>query len=170
MFKLRADKSLSLQGGIKVPGDKSISHRSIILGSLAVGKTCVNGLLESEDVLHTVQAMRKFGAIIEKIGEQKWNIHGRGVSGLDEPESPLYLGNSGTGVRLLMGVAASHPFNTFFFGDKSLSKRPMKRVSTPLKMMGANFISRADGCLPLVCIGPRHILPVSYTHLRAHET
>ena len=162
MFKLRADKSLSLQGGIKVPGDKSISHRSIILGSLAVGKTCVNGLLESEDVLHTVQAMRKFGAIIEKIGEQKWNIHGRGVSGLDEPESPLYLGNSGTGVRLLMGVAASHPFNTFFFGDKSLSKRPMKRVSTPLKMMGADFISRADGCLPLVCIGPRHILPIQY--------
>ena len=162
MFKLRTNKSLSLHGDIKVPGDKSISHRSIILGSLAVGETFVNGLLESEDVLHTVQAMGKFGAIIEKIGEQKWSIHGRGVGGLDEPEAPLYLGNSGTGVRLLMGVAASHPFNTFFFGDKSLSKRPMRRVSTPLKMMGANFITRAEGFLPLVCIGPRHILPTQY--------
>ncbi|MBT7733095.1 MAG: 3-phosphoshikimate 1-carboxyvinyltransferase [Rhodospirillaceae bacterium] len=162
MFKLRANKSLSLHGEIKVPGDKSISHRSIILGSLAVGETLVNGLLESEDVLHTVQAMGKFGAIIEKIEEQKWSIHGRGVGGLDEPETPLYLGNSGTGVRLLMGVAASHPFNTFFFGDKSLSKRPMRRVSTPLKMMGADFISRAEGSLPLVCIGPRHILPIQY--------
>ena len=162
MFKLRANKSLSLNGEIKVPGDKSISHRSIILGSLAVGETLVNGLLESEDVLHTVQAMEKFGAIIEKIEEQKWSIHGRGVGGLDEPETPLYLGNSGTGVRLLMGVAASHPFNTFFCGDKSLSKRPMRRVSTPLKMMGADFISRAEGSLPLVCIGPRHILPIQY--------
>ena len=137
MLNLKACYSSSLNGVIKVPGDKSISHRSVILGGLAVGETIVNDLLESEDVLHTIEAMREFGVIIKKLDEQTWSIHGRGVGGFDEPKNALYLGNSGTGVRLLLGLAAGSPINTFFIGDNSLSKRPMRRVTAPLEEMGA---------------------------------
>jgi 3-phosphoshikimate 1-carboxyvinyltransferase len=162
MTKLTANKSSSLNGTLNVPGDKSISHRSIILGGLAIGETIVNGLLESEDVLYTISAMRGFGAIITKKNTNEWSIYGRGISGLDEPDHALYLGNSGTGVRLLMGLAASNPINTFFIGDESLSRRPMKRVSIPLEMMGAKFISRNGGCLPIVCSGPKYISSIQY--------
>jgi 3-phosphoshikimate 1-carboxyvinyltransferase len=162
MTKLIANKSSSLHGTLTVPGDKSISHRSIILGGLAIGETIVNGLLESEDVLHTISAMRGFGAIVTKKSKSEWSIYGRGINGLDEPDHALYLGNSGTGVRLLMGLAASNPINTFFIGDESLSRRPMKRVSIPLEMMGAKFVSRDEGCLPLACSGPRNLSPIQY--------
>jgi 3-phosphoshikimate 1-carboxyvinyltransferase len=113
MLNLKAHNSSSLNGSIKVPGDKSISHRSVIIGGLAVGETIVNGLLESEDVLHTITAMREFGVIVKKLDEQQWSIYGRGVGGFDEPKNALYLGNSGTGVRLLLGLAAGNPINTF---------------------------------------------------------
>ena len=162
MLNLKACNSSSLTGSIKVPGDKSISHRSIILGGLAVGETIVNDLLESEDVLHTIAAMREFGVIVNKLDEQTWSIYGRGVGGFDEPKNALYLGNSGTGVRLLLGLAASNPVNTFFIGDDSLSRRPMRRVTAPLEEMGARFINRSDGCLPIVCSGPKYLLPIRY--------
>ena len=162
MLNLKAHNSSSLNGSIKVPGDKSISHRSVILGGLAVGETIVNGLLESEDVLHTITAMREFGVIVKKLDEQQWSIYGRGVGGFDEPKNALYLGNSGTGVRLLLGLAAGNPINAFFIGDNSLSKRPMRRVTAPLEIMGARFVNRSDGCLPIVCSGPKHLLPIQY--------
>ena len=101
----------------------------------------MNGLLESEDVLHTIAAMREFGVIVKKLDEQQWSIYGRGVGGFDEPKNALYLGNSGTGVRLLLGLAAGNPINAFFIGDNSLSKRPMRRVTAPLEILSLIHIS-----------------------------
>ncbi|MBH69141.1 MAG: 3-phosphoshikimate 1-carboxyvinyltransferase [Rhodospirillaceae bacterium] len=163
MTKIIARNSTRLRGVAQIPGDKSISHRSIILSALAIGESVVEGLLESQDVLHTIDAMRAFGAKITKQTDDTWSIQGRGVGGLDEPPYALNLGNSGTGVRLLLGVAASNPINTFFIGDDSLSGRPMNRVIAPLKMMGANFVSREGGRLPLACTGPLNLHPIHYT-------
>jgi 3-phosphoshikimate 1-carboxyvinyltransferase len=160
---LTARKSTGLKGRIRVPGDKSISHRALIMGALAVGETVVHGLLEGEDVLNTTAALRALGAEVERGADGIWRIHGRGVGGLDEPDQVLDLGNSGTGVRLLMGVAGGNPITTFFTGDGSLVKRPMARVSAPLEQMGIQFVNRAGGRLPLACIGPKLLVPITYT-------
>ena len=163
MVSLSSSKSPGLTGHIRVPGDKSISHRALILGGLAIGETVVDGLLEGEDVLNTAAAMRAFGAEVTRQPDGRWHIHGRGVGGLDEPDQVLDLGNSGTGVRLLMGVAAGNPITTFFTGDASLVGRPMARVSKPLEEMGVRFVAREGGRLPLACLGPETLLPIEYT-------
>jgi 3-phosphoshikimate 1-carboxyvinyltransferase len=148
-----------LRGRIRVPGDKSISHRSLMLGALAVGETRVTGLLEGEDVLATAAALRAMGATIERHREGEWSIHGVGVSGLLQPEAPLDMGNSGTSTRLLMGLVASHPITAQFTGDASLSKRPMGRVTEPLGLMGADF---SGTNLPLTERGLSPAVPITY--------
>ncbi len=152
-----------LTGRLVVPGDKSISHRSLIFGGLAVGETTITGLLEGEDVLATAEAMRGFGAEIERDGDGVWHVHGRGVGGLAEPEDVINCGNSGTGVRLLMGVAAGHPFTTIFTGDASLRRRPMRRVTDPVSLGGATFVGRSAGRLPLAVTGSETPMPIEYT-------
>ncbi|MBL8660517.1 MAG: 3-phosphoshikimate 1-carboxyvinyltransferase [Rhodospirillales bacterium] len=152
----------ALSGRIVTPGDKSISHRALILGASAVGETTVSGLLEAEDVLATATALRALGADCTRSGGQ-WRIHGRGVGGLAEPDRVLDMGNSGTGARLLMGLVASHPFTTFFTGDASLRGRPMRRVIEPLAEMGAAFWSRSNGRLPLAVRGAVEPLAIDYT-------
>ena len=163
MASITASLSTNLTGSIKIAGDKSISHRSIILGALSIGETTVNGLLESQDILATISAMQAFGVEIEKKADNKWHINGLGVGGLDEPKKVLDLGNSGTGVRLLLGVAAGNPITSFFSGDESLSSRPMARVLKPLEMMGASFTSRMGGLLPISCTGPQTLQPIDYS-------
>lgn len=150
-----------LHGRVTVPGDKSISHRSLILGSLALGTTTIRGLLEGEDVLCTAEAMRKLGAHIEKNDAGEWLVNGVGVGSLSEPDSVLEMGNSGTAARLLMGLVANAPFNTFFSGDTSLHKRPMKRVSAPLAQMGATITSRSGDRFPL-CVTGQNLMPITY--------
>ncbi|KHK91916.1 3-phosphoshikimate 1-carboxyvinyltransferase [Novosphingobium malaysiense] len=152
----------ALKGRIRVPGDKSISHRSIMLGALAVGETRVTGLLEGEDVLATAAAMRAMGATVERTGEGAWSVHGVGVGSLLQPEGSLDMGNSGTSTRLLMGVVASHPITATFVGDASLSKRPMGRVIDPLSQMGASFEASVGGRLPLILKGASPAVPITY--------
>ena len=163
MTQYRAAPSQGLSGTVRVPGDKSISHRALILGALAAGETRVSGLLEGEDVLATAAALRAMGAGITRDGKGVWRVQGRGVGGLAEPDRVLDLGNSGTGVRLLLGVAAGQPFTTFFCGDESLSRRPMARVTEPLARMGAAFVGRSDGRLPIAVTGPEQLVPVEIT-------
>lgn len=151
-----------LKGKIRVPGDKSISHRSIMLGALAVGETRVTGLLEGEDVLATAAAMRAMGASVERVGDGEWRVSGVGVGALLQPEGPLDMGNSGTSTRLLMGLVASHPINVSFTGDGSLSKRPMGRVIDPLSEMGASFEASEGGRLPLIVRGASPAVPITY--------
>lgn len=145
-----------------MPGDKSISHRSIMLGALAVGETRVTGLLEGEDVLATAAAMRAMGASVERTGEGAWSVHGVGVGALLQPEAPLDMGNSGTSTRLLMGLVSTHAIETRFFGDASLSKRPMGRVIEPLSRMGAAFEASEGGRLPLTVHGANPAVPIEY--------
>ncbi len=145
-----------------MPGDKSISHRSIMLGALAVGETRVTGLLEGEDVLSTAAAMRAMGARVERVGEGEWRVNGVGVGALLQPEAALDMGNSGTSTRLLMGLVASHPITASFIGDASLSKRPMGRVIEPLSQMGASFTSSPGGTLPLMLRGAAPAVPIEY--------
>ncbi len=147
-----------LTGRLRVPGDKSISHRSLMFGALAVGETRVTGLLEGEDVLATAAALRAIGAAIEKQGDT-WSIHGVGVGTLLQPAAPLEMGNSGTSTRLLMGLIASHPITAQFTGDASLSKRPMGRVTEPLGLMGADF---SGTTLPLTVRGISPAVPITY--------
>ena len=151
-----------LTGRIRVPGDKSISHRSLMLGALAVGETRVSGLLEGEDVLATAQAMRQMGATIAREDDGTWVIHGVGVGGLMQPDGPLDMGNSGTSTRLLMGLVASHPITATFIGDASLSKRPMGRVIEPLSRFGAEFDASEGGTLPLTVRGISPAIPIAY--------
>lgn len=151
-----------LKGRIRVPGDKSISHRSIMLGALAVGETRVTGLLEGEDVLSTAAAMRAMGATIERDADGMWHVHGVGVGGLLQPQQALDMGNSGTSTRLLMGLVASHPITATFVGDASLSKRPMGRVIDPLSTMGAEFTASPGGRLPLTLRGISPAVPIAY--------
>ncbi|WP_459663743.1 3-phosphoshikimate 1-carboxyvinyltransferase, partial [Novosphingobium sp. 11B] len=151
-----------LKGRIRVPGDKSISHRSIMLGALAVGETKVTGLLEGEDVLSTAAAMRAMGAAVTRTGEGAWTVNGVGVGALLQPEAPLDMGNSGTSTRLLMGLVASHPITATFIGDGSLSKRPMGRVIDPLSEMGASFEASEGGRLPLILKGASPAVPIRY--------
>lgn len=151
-----------LAGAAKVPGDKSISHRALIFGALSVGETRVSGLLEGEDVLRTATAMRAMGAEIERLGDGNWKVHGVGVGGLSEPADVLDMGNAGTGARLVMGLVASHDFAATFTGDASLRRRPMGRVVEPLTRIGARFVGRSGGRLPLTIVGTAHPLPIEY--------
>ena len=151
-----------LRGTIRVPGDKSISHRSIMLGALAVGETRVSGLLEGEDVMSTAAAMRAMGATITRDAGGEWVINGVGVGGLLQPQTALDMGNSGTSTRLLMGLIASHPITASFIGDASLSKRPMGRVIEPLSQMGADFTASPGGRLPLMLRGTSPAVPITY--------
>ncbi len=155
-----------LTGTTGVPGDKSISHRSLMLGALAVGETVIDGLLEGEDVLATAAAMRAMGATIERRdhnGFWRWHVHGVGVGGLLQPQVALDMGNSGTSTRLLMGLVASHPITATFIGDASLSRRPMGRVIDPLSLMGARFAASPGGRLPLTMHGLCPAVPLRYT-------
>lgn len=154
--------SAPLAGTARVPGDKSISHRSLMLSALAVGQSRVTGLLEGEDVLATAAAMRAMGATIERGADGAWTIEGVGVGGLMQPGQALDMGNSGTSTRLLMGLVASHPISATFIGDASLSKRPMGRVIDPLSTMGASFESSPGGRLPLMVRGLCPAVPISY--------
>jgi 3-phosphoshikimate 1-carboxyvinyltransferase len=159
---LSSGTARALTGTIRVPGDKSLSHRALIFGALAIGATRVTGLLEGEDVLGTAQALRQLGADIARGQDGVWTVHGVGVGGLVEPDAPLDLGNSGTGARLLMGLAATHPITSFFTGDASLRRRPMARVAEPLSRFGAQFVARDGMRLPLAVIGAREPVPTSY--------
>ncbi len=150
-----------LKGGLTPPGDKSISHRSVMLGGIARGRTRVRGLLEGEDVLSTVAALRALGASIAKEGDE-WIIDGVGLDGLHEPQGVLDMGNSGTSARLLIGLLGARPFTSFFTGDASLRKRPMGRVMVPLEKMGAVFMAREGGRLPLSVRGPAVARAVTY--------
>ena len=151
-----------LTGVTGVPGDKSISHRSLMFGALAVGETVIDGLLEGEDVLATADALRAMGAtIFTRNG--RWHVHGVGVGGLLQPATALDMGNSGTSTRLLMGLIASHRITATFVGDASLSRRPMGRVIDPLTLMGARFAASPGGRLPLTMAGLCPAVPMRYT-------
>lgn len=145
-----------------MPGDKSISHRALMFGALAVGETRITGLLEGEDVLATAAALRAMGAKIERLGDGEWSVHGVGVGGLLQPQQALDMGNSGTSTRLLMGLLASHPLTATFIGDASLSKRPMGRVMDPLSLMGTDFTASPGGSLPLTLRGISPAVPIEY--------
>ena len=160
---LSARKSPPLRGLIRVPGDKSISHRALIFAALAVGETRITGLLEGEDVMRTANAVRALGATVERTGEGGWRVHGVGIAGFAAPRSPLDLGNSGTGCRLLLGAVAGAPVMASFDGDASLRKRPMRRVLDPLERIGAEVIAVADGGrLPLTLRGALDPIPIVY--------
>lgn len=158
----RFQASGPLRGRIRVPGDKSISHRAIMLSSLAVGESRISGLLEGEDVLATAAAMRAMGAHVKRVGTGDWMVNGVGVGALLQPETALDMGNSGTSTRLLMGLVASHPIQATFTGDASLSKRPMGRVIEPLSQMGADISASAGGRLPLILRGASPAVPIQY--------
>lgn len=152
-----------LGGVAKVPGDKSISHRSLILGALSVGETRISGLLEGEDVLATADAMRAFGAKVDHIGPGEWRVNGVGVGNFSEPEDVVDCGNAGTGVRLIMGVMATSGITATFTGDASLRSRPMARVTDPISLFGAQSYGRDGGRLPMTIVGAADPKPVRYT-------
>ena len=162
MTPLKSNPAGPLSGQAAVPGDKSISHRALILGASATGETRIQGLLEGHDVLCTAAALRALGVTVDDQGGGSWRVLGRGVGGLTEPASVLDLGNSGTGVRLLMGLVASHGFGCVFAGDASLSSRPMERVMEPLRRMGAAFQSRSGGRLPVTVTGTASPVPIDF--------
>ena len=151
-----------LAGTIAVPGDKSISHRALMFGALAVGRTEITGLLEGEDVLATAAALRAMGAGAERVADGSWRVDGVGLGGLGEPDDVIDLGNSGTSARLLLGILATHPLTAFVSGDASLRSRPMGRVIEPLSHFGAQFKSREGGRLPLAVTGAANPLPTEY--------
>ncbi|WP_347825690.1 3-phosphoshikimate 1-carboxyvinyltransferase [uncultured Planktomarina sp.] len=159
---MTSHKSGPLRGQADVPGDKSISHRSLILGALSLGETRIQGLLEGDDVLDTGKAMQAFGAEIINHGGGSWSVHGVGVGGFAEPDHVIDCGNSGTGVRLIMGAMATSPIAATFTGDGSLNKRPMGRVTDPLALFGAQSYGRSEGRLPLTLVGAAQPLPVRY--------
>ena len=156
-------KGGALRGVAEVPGDKSISHRALILGALSVGRTEITGLLEGQDVLDTAKAMRAFGATVTQHGPGAWSVEGVGVGGFAEPDHVIDCGNSGTGVRLIMGCMATSPITATFTGDASLRKRPMGRVTDPIALFGAQSYGRAGGRLPMTIVGAAEPVPVSYT-------
>ena len=160
---MRAEAGHPLKGTLTVPGDKSISHRALIFGLLAVGETRVTGLLEGEDVLRTADAARALGATVKHLGPGEWRVNGMGVGTLLEPANTLDFGNAGTGSRLMMGVIGGHPIRATFDGDASLRKRPMGRILDPLRKMGVEVISAAEGNrLPLTIRGARETIPITY--------
>ena len=160
---MSSHRSGSLSGRADVPGDKSISHRALILGALSVGETVITGLLEGQDVLDTAKAMRAFGAEVTRDAGGTWRVQGVGVGGFAEPDQVIDCGNSGTGVRLVMGAMATSPITATFTGDASLNKRPMARVTDPLALFGARAVGRAGGRLPMTVVGAEHPVPVRYT-------
>ena len=160
---LTAEAGGPLRGVAEIPGDKSVSHRSLILGALAVGETRITGLLEGEDVLDTARAMRAFGAEVVQDGPGAWRVNGVGVGGFMEPEDVIDCGNSGTGVRLIMGSMATTPISATFTGDASLRSRPMGRVTEPLALFGARSHGRRGGRLPLTLVGAADPVPVRHT-------
>ena len=159
---MTARKSGPLRGVAEVPGDKSISHRALILGAMAVGETRITGLLEGQDVLDTASAMRAFGAEVVQHGPGAWSVHGVGVGGFREPDGVIDCGNSGTGVRLIMGCMATTAMTATFTGDASLRKRPMGRVTEPLALFGARSYGRTGGRLPMTLVGAAYPVPVRY--------
>jgi 3-phosphoshikimate 1-carboxyvinyltransferase len=160
---LTARQSGPIQGRVRVPGDKSISHRSLILGALTVGESTITGLLEGEDVLHTADVMRALGARVERTGDQAWRVNGVGIGGFAQPAGMLDFGNSGTGVRLAIGAVAGAPVTVTFDGDESLRGRPMQRVLDPLQRMGARVVHVAEGGrLPLTLKGAADPIPIVY--------
>ena len=159
---MRALRSSSLKGVVSIPGDKSISHRSLILGALAIGQTRITGLLEGQDVLDTAKAMVAFGAVVEKNDQSEWLVDGVGVGGFAEPSTVVDCGNSGTGVRLIIGAMSTTPINATFTGDHSLNSRPMERVTNPLSKFGVTTFGRSKGRLPMTVIGARSPIPVKY--------
>ena len=160
MISRRAIRPLS--GSVAVPGDKSISHRALMFGALAIGETRITGLLTGEDVLRTAAAMRALGAEVHHDPDGVWRVAGRGIGGLTEPDDVLDMGNSGTAARLLCGILASHPLFAVMTGDGSLRRRPMRRVMDPLGACGARFAAREGGRLPLAIEGARDALPLDY--------
>jgi 3-phosphoshikimate 1-carboxyvinyltransferase len=167
---LSARPGARLSGTVKVPGDKSISHRSLILGAMASGRTTITGLLEGDDVLATAKAMQAFGAGVTRTGEGSWTVDGKG--GLGEPDDVIDCGNAGTGVRLIMGAAAGYAITATFTGDASLKKRPMGRVLEPLGLMGATWLSREGGRLPLTLrggglAGIDYVLPMASAQVKS---
>ncbi len=161
-ISMTARRSGPLTGRAEVPGDKSISHRALILGALAVGETRVSGLLEGQDVLDTASAMRAFGAEVTRHGPGEWSVRGVGVGGLAEPDQVIDCGNSGTGVRLIMGAMATTAITATFTGDASLRKRPMGRVTDPLALFGTRAYGRQGGRLPMAVVGAADPVPVRY--------
>ena len=162
MNSIISHKSSNLSGEMIVPGDKSISHRSLIIGSAVTGKIIVNNLLESEDVLATANALRKMGVSINKLSNNKWEIFGSGIGSLSGINNILDMGNSGTGARLLMGLVAGSDVEATFIGDQSLSKRPMKRIISPLIETGATIDNFNNDTLPIKIKGSKITLPIEY--------
>ena len=158
---LSARRASALNGRLRVPGDKSISHRALIFGGLSTGVTRIAGLLEAEDVINTAHAVSALGAPVTKTGNT-WEVKGRGVGGLRQPDGPLDFGNSGTGTRLMMGVVAGHPMTVTLTGDASLSRRPMRRVLGPLKQMGLQVLDEGKETLPLTIRGAADLVPIEY--------
>jgi 3-phosphoshikimate 1-carboxyvinyltransferase len=160
---LTARRSAALTGRVRVPGDKSISQRALILGALTVGETRITGLLEGEDVINTSKAMQALGATVERTGEGAWTVHGVGVAGFAQPAAALYFGNSGTGCRLVMGAVAGCPIEAVFDGDASLRTRPMRRILDPLEKMGARTKNGAEGGrLPVTLLGACDPMPIEF--------
>lgn len=159
--KLVAYPVARLEGRVRAPGDKSVSHRALMFGALALGETVITGLLQGEDVLCTAAALRALGAEISR-EQDVWRVRGFGVGGGREPQDVLDLGNSGTSARLLSGILASHPFTSFMTGDGSLRRRPMQRVIEPLSRMGARFQAREGGRMPLAIVGTDEMVPIEY--------
>ncbi|KQO66123.1 3-phosphoshikimate 1-carboxyvinyltransferase [Methylobacterium sp. Leaf465] len=160
---LTAHAGLPLQGSLRPPGDKSISHRAMILGLLSIGETNVEGLLEGDDVLRTAAAAKALGADVERVGEGRWRLRGVGIGGLSDPEDVLDFGNAGTGSRLMMGVVGGQPVTATFDGDASLRKRPMRRILDPLVRMGTEVVREEEGGrVPLTLRGPREAIPITY--------
>jgi 3-phosphoshikimate 1-carboxyvinyltransferase len=160
---LTARRSAALTGRVRVPGDKSISQRALILGTLTVGETRITGLLEGEDVINTGKAMRALGATVERTGDGAWTVRGVGVAGFAQPAAALYFGNSGTGCRLVMGAVAGCPIEAVFDGDASLRTRPMRRILDPLEKMGARTKNGAEGGrLPVTLVGARDPMPIEF--------
>ena len=162
MRPLTSQPVTTLSGVVQAPGDKSLSHRALILGASAVGESALSGLLDGDDVKRTAAALRQLGAEVERGADGVWRVWGVGVGGLREPEDVLDMGNSGTGARLLMGLVASHKMTCFFAGDPSLSRRPMARVAIPLEQMGARVVTGSGVRLPLAVIGAAAPLAISY--------
>ena len=159
---MSAQKSGALTGVAEVPGDKSISHRALLFGAMAVGETRISGLLEGQDVLDTAKAMRAFGTKVTHVGPGEWRVEGVGVGGFQEPEDVIDCGNSGTGVRLIMGAMATSPIVATFTGDASLRGRPMGRVTDPIALFGAQSVGREGGRLPMTIVGAAQAVPVRY--------
>ena len=161
-MELRAYPGGALVGEAELPGDKSLSHRALMFAAMAAGESRIEGLLEGEDVRATARALRRLGVGLHRDAPGRWRVHGVGVGGLAEPDDVLDLGNTGTGARLLLGLLAGHPFTAFLTGDASLRARPMARVIAPLSRMGARFLARSGGRLPLAVTGGRELVPISH--------